>query len=96
LGAFSWEVRVVYVLVRMKDALRTVYSMMVENAGEIVWAIAAFTTFSSQDMKGARVPLLSDPVIISCPDTPSKHAHLQLSIYIYEAGLFISPCSPLP
>jgi hypothetical protein len=39
---------------------------MVEDAegGDCLAAAAAFTTFGSQDKKGARMSLLSDPVII--------------------------------
>jgi len=40
----------------MTDASRTVYSIRVENAkGGDYLATAAFTTFDSQDQKGARV-----------------------------------------
>jgi hypothetical protein len=63
----------VYVLVRMRDASRTVYSIMVENTeGGDCLATAAFTTFGSQDKKGAPwVSLLNDPV--TCLPTRSPN-----------------------
>jgi hypothetical protein len=52
------------------------------------WRSTAAFTIGSQDKKGARAPLLSDPVIISCSHTLSKLAHIELSIYIYEGRSF--------